>query len=122
VLHPELTPNTALVVAPAANFLRLVELFARRGFPELTARQIEALLGLTTPQIRGLLHTGWAAGWLRPVQDDPETKRIDRWTLAAIVPRLGERYRQEMVRRAQALDDQFREFIDGPVDAQLKER
>lgn len=116
MLNPDLKPDDRLIVDVAANLGKLVEAFIARDFRELTTSQIQAATGLKPGQVRGLLHTGWSLGWVRPVQDDPNTRAIDRWALGDRLPQVAEAYRRSLVRRAQELDDQFQRFVGGVTD------
>lgn len=121
MLHRDLRPDDRLVVESAYNLGRLIDAFATRDFAEFTPGQLEAFTGLSKAKVRGLLHTGWRLGWLTPVQDDPTTKTIDRWSVDPRFTHVAERYRRMLVRRAQDLDDQVRRFLDGPGDSLLRE-
>ena len=98
-----------LVVDSIVNAFRVIEWMAQDGYREVTARQVEDAVGLSPAQVRGLLLSAQAAGWVRGIPD-PGGKTIARWTLDAKLPHLAELYRVALTTKLQTLLDQAAAF------------
>jgi DNA-binding IclR family transcriptional regulator len=120
VINPELKPDERLITAACLPMGALVELLARAGTREWSAAELAARLELPQGKVRCLLHTGWAMGWIRPVQENPLGRTIDRWALDAGFAHYAELYRRALAESAAALDAQYRRMVDGPSSAALE--
>jgi len=114
----DLKPDRRLIVGPAANFATLMKLLAKQPFQEFTLAGLVDETGMSTKQVRGLLHAGWSVSWIRPVLDHTGTK-AERWQLDPAFAHWSDRYRESIAQRAQLFRADFDRFLQGPELAPL---
>jgi hypothetical protein len=115
------SPDLRLANTAVLEFGQLVEAWGEHGWRRLTVPELAEISSLSRGKLRGLLHGGWALGWLRPVRAQ-HSSRIDAWEVDPRFARHAEGYRRHLALRLDELRADFRDFDLGLLDEPFKRR